>query len=320
MTNTGPLRKLGFCLAGIAAFMLFASAAQAVDWNAVKAKRIKLFYTGQASWEWALTQYDHSGAKKFKGGKNCIECHRGEEEAIGTLIVLGEKLEPTPIDGKRGSITLKVKMAHDGERMYVRLQWDDAGPLGGPKMDPDYAVKVTMMLDDGAVVEAKRAGCWGSCHDDAVGMASAPKDTEITKYLARSRTKVTREGGGELYKPRAELDALLEDGVFLEYWQARLNEDAAPVAVDGYILDKRHKNEAPAASAEAEFDDGRWVVVLSRELEPGDPLHKDIVPGTTYTAGFALHEGHAAHRFHHVSFEHTLVLDAGEADFVVTRQ
>jgi cytochrome c-type protein NapC len=62
------------------------------------------------------------------------------------------------------------------------------------------------------------------------------------------------------------------------------------------------------------------VVVLSRKLKLGDPVRKDIVPGRAYTVGFALHEAHAAHRFHHVSFEHTLVLDSGEADFVVIKQ
>ena len=29
-----------------------------------------------ASFEWALTQTDHSGAKKFREGKNCKDCHQ----------------------------------------------------------------------------------------------------------------------------------------------------------------------------------------------------------------------------------------------------
>ena len=45
---------------------------------------------------------------------------------------------------------------------------------------------------------------------------------------------------------------------------------------------------------------------------------KDIAPGKTFTLGFALHAGHTAKRFHYVSFERTLMLDDGSADFVAT--
>jgi hypothetical protein len=62
------------------------------------------------------------------------------------------------------------------------------------------------------------------------------------------------------------------------------------------------------------------VVVFSRQLELGDPRHKDIVAGKTYFIGFAIHDAYAARRYHQVSFEHTLVLGQGDADFVATRQ
>ena len=299
---------------------LFMAPAHAIDWSSVTGKDITLFYPGQASWEWALTQRDHSGAKKFRKGKNCIECHLGEEAAIGALIVSGKKLEPTPIDGKRGSIKATVKATHDGDRLYVRLEWPDAAAPAGPKMDPDFEVKVTMMIDDGKVVEARRAGCWGVCHDDATKMASAQEGKKITKYLARSRTKVTRRGGGENYKPAADLEKMMNDGKFLEFWQARLNKGAAAVAVDGYILDKRYKNDSPIADADAEFANGMWTVVLSRKMATGAPGHKNISAGNTYYVGFAIHDAYAEHRFHHVSFEHSLVLDQDSAELVAVRK
>lgn len=307
-------------LAAVAVLTLAAPPAQAIDWSGVPNTEVMLFYPGQASWEWVLTESDHSAAKKFREGKNCAECHRTEEAEMGARIVSGEKLEPAPIPGKRGSIKANVQMAHDGDRLYVRIAWPEATEPQGPKMDPEAEAMVTMMLGDDNLVEAKRAGCWGACHDDANGMASAPQGKEITKYLARSRTKITRQGGGENFKEQSALDKMLQDGQFLEYWHAHVNKGAAAHASHGYILEKRHESESPAVAAEASFADGSWTVVLSRKLAPGRPGHKDIVPGQTTHVGFAIHDAYAEHRFHHVSFEHTLVLDKGEADFIAPRK
>jgi len=299
---------------------LGASPARAIDWNSVQGKEVVLFYPGQASFEWALTQSDHSGAPKFREGKNCEECHRGEEAKIGDLIVSGKKLEPNPIPGKRGSIKSTVKIAHDADRLYVRIEWPDGPPLSAPHIDKEFEVKATVMIGTDAVVEAKRAGCWGSCHDDAIGMASDPPNADLTKYLARSRTKITRQGGGENFKPASDIQKLLNDGIFLEFWQARLNKGKPAVPAGGYILDKRHQLDNPPVAAEASFANGMWTVVLSRKLVMGQPGHNDLVPGQTYHIGFAIHDAYAEHRFHHVTFGYSLVLDSGSADFVAAKQ
>ena len=299
--------------------MLVAGSAQAVDWNAVKGKDVAVFYPGQASWEWALTESDHSGAKKFREGKNCSDCHRGEEARIGNLIVSGKKLEPSPIPGKRGSFNVNVKTASDGQRLYIRMEWPGSPGSGGPKMDPNWEVKATVLIDDGTLVEAKRAGCWGACHDDAIGMAS-DKGNKLTKYLANSRTKITRQGGDESYKPQAALDELMAKDSYLEYWQAHLNKGAPPKATDGYILEKRHENASAAVTAEGGFQNGTWVVVLSRALTGAGPNHKDIVAGKEYHLGIAIHEDYAEHRFHDVSLGYSLVLGQGSADFVAASQ
>jgi hypothetical protein len=304
----------------IIAFSISSASVQAIDWGSVKGKEVTLFYPGQASWEWLLTESDHSAADKFKQGKNCIECHKLEESDIGTKIVTGKKLEPDPIPGKSGSIKVNIKTAHDSEKFYVRFEWNETPQGDQPKMDKDFDTKITVMFDDGHVVEAKRAGCWGTCHDDAEGMASAPPGKEITKYLARSRTKFGRSGGGENYKSQAELDQLLNEGVFMEFWQAGLNQGAEPVAVDGYILDKRHKNDNPLVDVQAEFNGGTWTVTMSRKLAVSDPHRKNITPGQTYPVGFAMHDNHTNHRYHYVSFEHTFALDQGEADFIAVKK
>ena len=65
--------------------------AWAVDWAGVPGKDVVLFYPGQSPFEWQLTPTDHSGAPKFRDGKNCHECHDGEEKSMGTLLVSGKK-------------------------------------------------------------------------------------------------------------------------------------------------------------------------------------------------------------------------------------
>lgn len=293
--------------------------AQAVDWSGAPEHEVALFYPGQASWEWALTEKDHSGAPKFRGGKNCKACHDGEQAEMGGKIVAGQKLVPAPVAGRPGAIALHVQTARDSDRLYFRLRWK-AGSGAADKPDAENAARVTVMLDDGGVKEAARAGCWGSCHDDAIGMASAPAGARISKYLGASRAKLSRQGGGENFKPEADLAALMGQGVFLEYWQARLNPGQPAQPVAGYILEKRHETEGGGVQAEARLADGEWTVVLSRVLNPSEKGHKALSTGKTYNLGFAVHDDHADHRQHHVSFEYTLTLDAASADLVVKSQ
>lgn len=288
----------------------------AVDWSSVPAKDVVLFYPGQSSFEWAMTPTDHEGAEKFRGGKNCHECHNGDEKSMGDIIVSGKRNEPAPIAGKPGSVAAKVKFAHDDQNLYVHLEFAEGNqPNAG--MDKDFATKVTMMLNDGKVPEATRAGCWAMCHDDASTMASANGATR-PKYLSKTRAHLSRQGGGDELKSADDLAKLTADGYSLEYWQARLNPGSAAVAVNGSVFTKREETKPTAVTVEASNAGGTWSVTFTRKLSAG-PNFKEIVAGKPYTVGFAIHSGHAAKRFHYVSFEHTFVLDQGEADFVAAK-
>ena len=291
--------------------------AYAVDWASVPGKDVTLLYPGQSSYEWVLTPTDHSGGAKVRDGKNCHECHIGEENTMGDLLVSGKKNEPAPIAGKPGSVKAQVKFAHDDKNLYVHLDFAE-GNQPDAKMDPNAATKVTMILNDGGVPESTRFGCWAACHDDAAKMASAGA-SDRTKYLSKTRAKVARTGGGDELKPADELAKLQASGYSLEYWQARLNSGAKATAVAGTIFDKREELKTSAVTAEASFADGTWSVTLARPLVAGAP-YKDIVAGKTYTIGFAIHAGHTAKRFHYVSFERTMVLDAGAGDFVAVKK
>ena len=287
--------------------------AGAVDWGSVSGKKIELFSPGQAGWEWVLTESSHSAAKSVKKGTNCKECHDGEQEKIGKLIGSGKKVEPDPVSGNPGYIPVEVKFAHDSERLYVQLQWEETAQ--NSSQDPDYQAKVALMFSDGTVKATKIAGCWSGCHMDLEHMPNAAGDKELTKYLFASRSKISRTGGGDNLKSAADIKALLDKGYFLELWRAKMNPGKPAVAVDGYVLDALHENEMPAISAESNFANGKWTVVLSRKLKQAGAGHLDLVPGKTYQVGFSIHDSHTDDRHHHVSFGYTFALDSGRADF-----
>jgi len=283
-----------------------AGAAAAPNWTTVPAKTITLFYPGQYSLELALTPAEHKGADRFRGGKNCASCHAGEEKVIGDTIVAG-KHETAQPRGKPGSIAAKVQFARDAQTLYVRLEFSDAGQPDA-KMDK-AAVKVAMMLAEAP--EAARAGCWAMCHDDSASMPGA-KDAARTMYLGKTRAKLTRQGGGDALKPAGELARLKAGGGVLEYWQTALNPGAAPVAVNGTVFDQRRQTKT-IVTAEAKRSGAVWTVILSRKLMAGSV---NLAPGKRYTVGFAIDAGHTAKRFHYVSFERSLLLGQGVADFI----
>ena len=191
-------------------------AASGIDWSGVPETEVVLFYPGQSSMEWVLNGRDHGGARPLKAGDRCYDCHEGEEADIGELVVYGEKLEPNPIPGKRGSIAVNIQAAHDSDNLYMRFQWEDSehAPVpfaDGGKMDPDNQVKLAVMLttDDEKVEFAERAGCWQTCHHDVRTMPDTPDEAAmsgspvaqtlnladgVTKYLKESRTELEIKG------------------------------------------------------------------------------------------------------------------------------
>jgi cytochrome c-type protein NapC len=307
--------KRAMIVPAAAIMVLWSAHVHAVDWTRVSGKDIVLFYPAQMSWELLLTQFDHSGANKFREGKNCRGCHENDADASGELLVADKNSEPTPIPGKPGFIKANVKAAHDGDRIYIRVEFDP-GKQPDAGMDKEFATKIAVMLDDGKVLEATRAGCWAVCHDNLARMPSGANG-DTTKYLSRSRVAMTRTGGDQI-KSAEDLAKIRAEGGYLEYWQARLTSGAAPQVVDGAVLEKREEHPTPAVSAEASETAGRWSVTFSRKLAAGAP-YKDIVPGKTYSIGLSIHAGHTAKRFHYVSFEKTLVMDKGVADLVAAR-
>ena len=86
-----------------------AATVSGLDWSKAPERTITLFYPGQSSMEWIFKGSEHGGKRPFQQGDRCTECHDKEAAAMGERMVTGEKLEPNPIPGKRGSIPVNVQ-------------------------------------------------------------------------------------------------------------------------------------------------------------------------------------------------------------------
>jgi nitrate/TMAO reductase-like tetraheme cytochrome c subunit len=314
-----------------------------LDWAAVPSSTLTLFYPGQASFEWVQNGKSHGGARPLtKGGEACSTCHAKELKTIGDKIVAGGELEPTPIPGKRGTIDAAIKATHDGENLYVQLQWEDAGHhpapfVDGGKMDPANQVKVAMMITGTGIELGEAVGCWATCHADNTYMPFDPgadaiaasgdiatrlhTEGHVTKYLAESRTEIelrgrgdTPLGGWDKLKSEAEIEQYLADGTFMDLMRVYADGSAS----NGYLLERRVVNDGEIA-AEATLVGNQWTVTFSRPLA-GAPGDIALEAGKTYTVGFAIHDDFAAARFHHVTLDTSLALDSADATINVVGQ
>jgi nitrate/TMAO reductase-like tetraheme cytochrome c subunit len=300
----------------------------AIPWDSVTATQVTLFYPGQASWEWVQNGKEHGGARPFtKGGENCSTCHAKETAAMGAKIVSGEKAEPTPIPGKRGSVDVQIQAARDDANLYIRLRWQNGAHtpvpfVEGGKMDPENPVKVAMMVVGDGIERGAQAGCWASCHADSRYMPNAPESLGdisarlggqdfVQKYLPESRTAIDLKGkdrpmgGWDLLRSEDELAAYLGEGKFFDFTRV----DAAGKGQRGYLLERRHEDAGSPVQAAAVLEGDMWTMVISRPLAASGPGQIAIEPGKVYTVGFALHDDHTAARFHHVSLDLRMALD-----------
>jgi hypothetical protein len=298
-----------------------------IDWGDVPERRITLFYPGQSSMEWVQRGSDHGGARAFKAGDRCTVCHDKETADMGRKIVSGEKLEPTPIPGKPGSIPVNVKAAHDGQYLYMQFQWEGSEHVAVPfveggKMDPQNPMKLAIMLGSDQPEFAGRAGCWGSCHHDARTMPDVPDPAAapdgVTKYLARAAPPSNckgrggaKLGGWDKRKDEAEINAALAEGKFLDLLRYNAGEGTAE---DGYVLADRVMQGGQGVEFRARQEGSQWVVEMRRKLGSDQPGDLSLALDQTYNLGFAIHDDYSDARFHHVSLGYKLGFDNDRGD------
>jgi hypothetical protein len=251
-----------------------------IDWSKVPAANVTLFYPGQSSYEWLRTS-DHPGSKSVLDGQACTTCHTGMEKALGDKIVKGSALEPTPINGKNGTIDLKFQAAYDSKNAYLRFQWKTLNAYPGtehqylrfdgtewkvygyPKLDKVvqdsaqpgiYEDRMTIMIDDGKVPQFAQQGCWLTCH---TGQRDMPKQftsdevkanallTAIKKSDVRKYLPATRNDPSDWKSGKSVEDVakLKADGGFVDLIQWRAHRShAVGMADDGYVLEFRNSD------------------------------------------------------------------------------
>jgi hypothetical protein len=194
----------------IACLALGASAALGAepDWSNVPAKTLTLFYPGQSSYEWVRSP-EHPGTTAVIEGDGCVGCHEGKEAEMGELIVGGEKLEPTPIEGKTGSVEIEAQVAYDSDNLYMRFKWptqldrpgryhaykrfdgENWGSYGSHRVSSDvmsgeqpplYEDRLAIMIDDGSVENFAEQGCWLTCHTGMRHMPEEPTSDEVKAH------------------------------------------------------------------------------------------------------------------------------------------
>ncbi|HMZ01802.1 MAG TPA: ethylbenzene dehydrogenase-related protein [Burkholderiaceae bacterium] len=267
--------------------------AAAPDWSKVPAKAITVFYPGASPIEWITKGTEHGGARGLKKGETCASCHHEETADMGKKMATGQKNEPAPIKGKAASIPVQVQAAHDGTNLYLRFSWKQPAASGGEKMDKDNAVKLAFMLEDNKVERANLSGCWETCHTDARTMPEG-KDPNKTKYVTGGSL-----AGGKFYD--------------LLQWTSKGAKH------DGYVADKRVMEGGKAlVEAKGEKKGDEWSVVFTRKLAGGEG-DVALAPGKVVNFGFAIHDDHAAGRFHQVSLGYTLGIDS-KADITAAKQ
>lgn len=250
-----------------------------VDWKSVPAKTLTLLYPAQSTYQW-LRSADHPGAKPVGGGEACLTCHKGQEEKLGNKLVKANKLEPTPVEGKNGSVQLNVQVAYDNENVYFRAQWKTRNnypgeaypfvrfdgkewkPYGAQKLaaavrkgeQPGiYEDRLSVMIDDGGVPGFANQGCWLTCHN---GLRDAPQQPTAAEVLANPLFKAIKKNDVRKYLPSTRTDALaswdkgksLDEiakikaaGGFLDLMQWRAHRsNPGGMADDGFVLEYRN--------------------------------------------------------------------------------
>jgi hypothetical protein len=228
-----------------------------IDWGKVPTVNVPLFYPGQSSYEWLISDAHKGAAKETKRGDACTFCHDepDAEKDIGNNIVAGKRLEPTPVKGKNGYLDLKVQAAFDDKNAYLRFQWatksktrpsiDYPGyrfdgkewkAYGGPQLNADvlagkkpaiYEDRMSIMLDDGKVPNFAKQGCWLTCHD---GERDMPKLATKEEVAANPLMKAIKKADVRKYLPASRNDPS-------DWRTGKTVEELAKIKADGGFVD-----------------------------------------------------------------------------------
>lgn len=256
------------------------------------ASTITLFYPGKANFDWINTA--HPGAQPFRQGRNCSQCHVGEQAQMGATLATDDRV---------AFVDANLDFRIQGKQLQVTLRWK------GSADDSDVA----LMLDDGSDEQFTRAGCWATCHNDLPGM-DKNRGQPITKYLSASLQQQREVGRFAVPFDDAALAEMVSKGHFVELWRANLAGGKLASVQSYQILGAREADPQPKIQASARYNNGEWTVVFSKPLQGAG---KAIVKDKEYTFGIAIHGKGQEKSGHWVSLPMTFGINVRDVDFAV---
>jgi predicted CXXCH cytochrome family protein len=264
----------------------------AVPPTAVASKEITLFYPGIADSDWLL--HKHPGSQPLRQGRNCQQCHRGEEAQMGK--VQAGQFEPA-------SRRVRVSFARDTDagQLLITLQWRGA----------ENDRSIALMWGDGGNEAFTRAGCFAACHSDLPGM-SQDRGQQTSKYLAVSRTQQHGIGQPSVVRDPAALEQLMAAGEFVEMWRIQLHN---PTVEKALVLEGVQWQAAKLIWINKQYSDGQWTVAVRRGMT-NNGTDKKFLSNKKYTFGIALTGVASTPAKHWVSLPMTLSFDGDDTDFI----
>ena len=274
-----------------------------INWSKIPAVTVPLFYPGQSSYEWLLSDAHKGAVKETKRGDACTSCHDEDdaEKDIGNKIVAGGRLEPTPPKGKNGHVDLKVQAAYDDKNAYLRFQWKTNGKerpsidypayrfdgkewkaYGGPRLKADviagktppvYEDRMSVMIDDGKVPGFAQQGCWLTCHD---GERDMPKQATKEEVAANALLSALKKSDVRKYLPATR-------GNPSDWKSGKSVDEIASLKAAGHFLDliqwRAHRSNPVRGT-----DDG--YVLEFRNFDQGKNHFSSNMDGQTKTPKF----------------------------------
>jgi cytochrome c-type protein NapC len=298
----------------LAGFGPTGSLAAELDWSKVPVKQVKVFYPGQASWDF-LRGADHgTGAAAVRTIKKaCVECHvsdAGEYDVNADKIITGEllrdkskaPLEPQGMAGAPGFKDVAMQVAYDANNLYLRFQWQGTGAsVADPALEKDDKVdRISVQIAD-KIKTFHMYGCFITCHDNEDGMPEN-RGSDVTLY-----GYYTRDKNGNVVD-QGKLDGYLSKGQFIDLIEAYFVGKEVKSG-DMHILDKRQEDNNDV-TASGFFENGKYTVVLSRKLSTGDKNDITLESGKAFDMAIAIHDNKNRQRRHYVSFPLSVGLGA----------
>ena len=288
-----------------------ASAAD-IDWGSVATKKVKVFYPGQASWDFLREQDHGTGAAPVKThSKACADCHvgeNGEYDVNADKIITGdlqrskskEPLEPQGMPGAKGFKDLSLQAAYDAQNLYLRVSWPGSGAsVADPSLE-ERADRISIQIAN-KIGTFKKYGCFITCHDDEEEMpANRGEKTTLYGYYTRDKDNNV--------KPQGTLDGYLSKGQFIDLIEASFVGKEVKTE-DMHVLAAREKDHNDV-TASGSFANGTYTVVITRKLNTGDKGDITLEDGKDFDIGIAIHDNKNHERKHYVSFPLSIGLSA----------